>query len=199
VDLRLLSEQKAFDGASTRRIVVGFDDSPSAAFTLEWAAREAVARRCALDVLGPEDSLLRAGVGADLMIIGASTPAAARAALFASAPPTARRSACPLVVVRGRRRDAMRRIVVGVDGSNAAEAASDWAFDEADRHGASVTVLHASPLVLVGASGHTDLLVIGSRGRSGFRTMLFGSSAIAVVEHARCPVAVIHPHVRPAR
>jgi nucleotide-binding universal stress UspA family protein len=48
---------------------------------------------------------------------------------------------------------------------------------------------------LTEASSTADLLVVGSRGRSGFRTMLFGSVAIFVTEHAHCPVSVNHPQV----
>lgn len=36
-----------------------------------------------------------------------------------------------------------------------------------------------------------DLLVVGSRGRSGFRSMLLGSVAHALCAHSSCPVAVI--------
>jgi nucleotide-binding universal stress UspA family protein len=43
-----------------------------------------------------------------------------------------------------------------------------------------------------------DLLVVGSRGQSGFKTMLFGSVALAVIERAECPVVVVHPRLRPA-
>jgi nucleotide-binding universal stress UspA family protein len=38
-----------------------------------------------------------------------------------------------------------------------------------------------------------DLIVIGTRGLSGFRHLLLGSTAEHVVRHANCPVLTIHP------
>jgi nucleotide-binding universal stress UspA family protein len=127
----------------------------------------------------------------------------------------------------------VRRIVVGVDGSNAATAALDWSCEEANVHGADLVVVHAregdisraeaecvldlavnecrdhtdgvvrgvlaegSPAhVLIAASRVADLVAVGSRGRSGFKTALFGSVALSVAENADCPVAVTHPRVR---
>jgi nucleotide-binding universal stress UspA family protein len=36
-----------------------------------------------------------------------------------------------------------------------------------------------------------DLLVVGSRGRGGFRAMLFGSTATAAATHSHCPTVVV--------
>ena len=275
--------------AFEHRIVVGFDGSPSADSTIEWAAREAVARSVplwfvacfgpaptvddssvsaghrkqiadAMDVTGrrhPElriqhatphpdqrDALLEASSGADLLIIAGSSPATVRHWLLGSVPrAAARRSACPVIVVRGRPRPHVRRIVVGIDASSAAASALDWAIAEAECHGSELSIVHAlrSPrvagrslrasdldrtdaqcvvdlairrcekrtslplsgeliegeaaAVLTAASEHADLLAVGSRGRSGYKTMLFGSVALIVAEQAGCPVAVIHPRV----
>ncbi|MET0908791.1 MAG: universal stress protein [Ilumatobacteraceae bacterium] len=50
--------------------------------------------------------------------------------------------------------------------------------------------------VLTAASRTADLIVVGSRGGSGFKTMLYGSVTLFVSGHAACPVAVIPPRVR---
>jgi nucleotide-binding universal stress UspA family protein len=36
-----------------------------------------------------------------------------------------------------------------------------------------------------------DLIVIGSRGRSGFKKLLLGSTASGVVTYATCPVFIV--------
>lgn len=51
---------------------------------------------------------------------------------------------------------------------------------------------HASAALLDVASS-ADLLVVGSRGRGGLRSVLFGSVARLVADHAPCPTVVIRP------
>ncbi|UAK31242.1 universal stress protein [Nocardia asteroides] len=134
-------------------------------------------------------------------------------------------------------------VVVGVDGSPAAEAAVGAAFAEADLRGASLVAVHvatdfafhssatellpareletaaqlllaeqlagwqekypavevtrevavARPYNLLTAwSKSAQLLVVGSRGRGGFRGLLLGSVSNSLVQHAHCPVMVAH-------
>jgi nucleotide-binding universal stress UspA family protein len=45
--------------------------------------------------------------------------------------------------------------------------------------------------VLVEASQHADLLVVGHRGHGAFTGMLIGSVSIHCVTHAHCPVVVV--------
>ena len=40
-------------------------------------------------------------------------------------------------------------------------------------------------------SENVDLIVMGTRGRSGFRRVLLGSVASAVLSYARCPVMIV--------
>ena len=167
----------------------------------------------------------------DLFVLGPAPPNSASPSLQRSVPPTAsRRSPCPVVMVRGSFTRRIRRILLGVDGSSAAEAAIEWACAEAMTHDAEVLVAHVgesstaadesnrvlgdaldrcrhsigpaaielseqgSPRsLLLGLSRYRDLVVVGSRGRSGFKTPLFGSVATALAEHAFCPVVITHP------
>jgi nucleotide-binding universal stress UspA family protein len=51
----------------------------------------------------------------------------------------------------------------------------------------------AVEIVEFATSGRFDLVVIGTRGRSGLRHALLGSVAERVVRRATCPVLTVHP------
>lgn len=60
-----------------------------------------------------------------------------------------------------------------------------------------VTVLRQIPAgspraALLAAAADAQLLVVGARGRGGLRGMRLGSVAHAVLQHAQCPVGVVH-------
>ena len=52
--------------------------------------------------------------------------------------------------------------------------------------------------VLVDQSRDADLLVVGHRGRGGFRSAVLGSVGLQCVLHAHVPVTVVRPEQQPA-
>jgi nucleotide-binding universal stress UspA family protein len=47
--------------------------------------------------------------------------------------------------------------------------------------------------LLLDAAGEADLLVVGSRGRGGFKALLLGSVSQQCAQHATCPVVIVPP------
>ena len=190
----------------------------------------------------PRQALVEQAEVADVLVVGTTGAGEAKSFVLGSvAHSVARASPCPVVLVPCAEASPLKgRIVVGMDGSAAAEAALDWATDEADLRRAEVVVVHAwtypysgevgsfqardltrvdaalmleeavaasrarggSPVeselvendpapALVDQAVHADLVVVGSRGRGAFRSMLFGSVAHAVAARSSCPTVVV--------
>ena len=80
----------------------------------------------------------------DLVVVGASSHTRAAAFWLGSTPRSlVRHSPCPVAVVRGpASRGRPQRVVVGIDGSPAAQRALEWAGDEADRQRCELVVVH---------------------------------------------------------
>lgn len=58
------------------------------------------------------------------------------------------------------------------------------------------TILPGGPATtLVEVAEGADLIVVGSHGRTGFSRLVLGSVAMAVVNHATCPVVVVRAPV----
>lgn len=79
---------------------------------------------------------------ADLLLGGVSRQVAAHAA-------------CPVIVVR-RAEPRFQRIVVGIDGSEPAQRALDFAFEEASRRGWALRVVHAWDVPVIGFDADTS-------------------------------------------
>jgi nucleotide-binding universal stress UspA family protein len=170
------------------RIVVGVDASPDSKAALAWAAGEARLRQAVLQVVyafhaselaapeyvPTEHGLVGGGVNPSLEGYDAGAVAAPDMA--------------------GRLRDrtafeeAARNTASELLGSALYEQRDALAGVEVER----VVIDDRHPAeALVEVSNDADLLVVGSRGRGGFKQLLLGSVSHAVVLHAVCPVVVV--------
>ncbi len=146
---------------SAGRIVVGVDDSEQAAAALRWALAEGALRQATVEVVHAWSPPVSA------LPFGATLVIPVDEAAIDSA---ARASVEELVATAVADLD-------GLDGP-APEV--------------QVTILPGGPSVtLVEVAEGADLLVVGSHGRSGLSRLMLGSVAMAVVNHAPCPVVVI--------
>ncbi|MEU4295510.1 universal stress protein [Kribbella sp. NPDC026596] len=169
----------------------------------------------------PTPVLLAASRDAGLIVIGSRASGRAVSLLVGSTGlELAAHAHCPVVVVRPSE-DALvgSQVVIGYDGSAAADAAVDFGLEYARRHelvARIVTVLADDEDLTAALRAHADartaevievpghpselllewstdaqLLVVGSRGRGGFAGLLLGSVSQTMLHQAPCPVAVI--------
>lgn len=74
-----------------------------------------------------------------------------------------------------------------------AERLAGWPAKYPDVPVRRLVVRDRAARTLVEESGRAQLVVVGSRGRGGFRGLLLGSVSQALLHHAHCPVAVVRP------
>ncbi|MEV7960008.1 universal stress protein [Streptomyces sp. NPDC088252] len=61
-----------------------------------------------------------------------------------------------------------------------------------DLHPRTLAPLDFPAAALTSLSNEASLVVVGSRGLGGFRSLMLGSNSLAIASMARCPVVVIH-------
>jgi nucleotide-binding universal stress UspA family protein len=161
-------------------IVVGVDDSPGSRKALAWALSEARQR------------------GAPLTVVHVNKPGELNAPLYfpsehtepgpfpgTTEEPSAAELTSVLEAQEVLRQAAAARAGKLIDGLLGAVGTAGVEVQSTvveDRHPADA---------LVELSTEADLVVVGSRGRGGFRGLLLGSVTHALVLHATCPVVVV--------
>lgn len=100
--------------------------------------------RTAVRVGAPSGVLLEASESAKLVVVGSRGRGGFRGLLLGSVgAQVAAHASCPVAVIRAALPVEPQAVVVGIDGSPAAETALAFAFDTASRHGWSVIAVHA--------------------------------------------------------
>ncbi|MGH3344975.1 MAG: universal stress protein [Carbonactinosporaceae bacterium] len=122
-------------GGAAVRQALGFAREHAPAVTLSAAIRPGP----------PIRTLLAEGAEAAFLVVGSHFPGVPAGLLSGSTGlELGARAPCPVVVVRGARRAApSRRVVVGVDGSEEAARAVEFAFEEASFRGCGLGAVHA--------------------------------------------------------
>lgn len=168
------------------KIVVGVDASPGALRALAWAADEARMRLASLQVV----HAYQAQALAAPLYFPSREALPGRAAAGGARPPeeepaeTLEQRAQFQAAVRRQAEDMLEQLVHELD--ETVEGIDVRRSVVEDRNPAEA---------LLELSADADLLVVGSRGRGGFTSLLLGSVSHAAVLHAPCPVVVIPPGV----
>jgi nucleotide-binding universal stress UspA family protein len=161
-------------------IVVGVDDSPGARKALAWAVTEARLRGAPLRVVHvhkPEELTAPLYFPSQHALPGVPTswrgePSPADLARVLQAQEVLREAA------RARAEELVEELV----GEVGAAGVEVQPIVVQERHPAAA---------LIELSSDADLVVVGSRGRGGFRELVLGSVSHACVLHATCPVVVV--------
>ena len=74
-----------------------------------------------------------------------------------------------------------------------AELVAPWRDKYPDVKVKSVVAQGTAAQALLDHGRHAQLLVVGTRGRGGFKAMLLGSTSHSLITHAVCPVVVVRP------
>lgn len=202
---------------------------------VEDAAAEARAWQPGIEVSAfvyagtPAVELCTESAHADLVVVGSHGRGGIAGLLLGSvSAQLAVHARCPVLVVRNAQRWAgpetalptRQPVVVGVDGSPAADLAVGVAFEEAAARGVAVTAVHVGAAgsiesvgpwrgkypqvpvetrrvpgnpgaVLVRASRDALLAVVGTGAHGPFAGLLHGSVSQQLLHHAECPVLVV--------
>lgn len=77
--------------------------------------------------------------------------------------------------------------------ANSARALVNSMLEELDIASAEITVIESDrpAQVLVERSRDADMLVVGSRGRGGFQSLVLGSVSQQCAQHTHCPLVII--------
>ncbi len=156
-----------------KRIVVGVDGSEGSQRALEWAAEEAGLRDAGLEVVTtyePEPE-------------------------WAGLPADGGMSSEQIEAVRDNVKTATRRAAEHAQGVAKKMIAGLPSTIDAE----AVVIASQRPAeALVERSRGAQMLVVGSRGLGGFKTLMLGSVSQQCATHADCPVVIIRPPSRGA-
>ncbi len=145
------------------KIVVGVDGSESSKAALRWAVEEARLRGATLHAVHAWELPLSPGEDPSYVAVGEATE-----------------------------EHDLERVARSLD--VAASEALGASLEGVDTSGVELRPesVQSSPAdALLRAAEDAEILVVGSRGRGGFRELLLGSVSQKVVHHAPCPVVVV--------
>ena len=147
------------------RIAVGVDGSEGSRQALLWAVNEATLRGASLDVVYSYEHHPRSLIhGRDESL-----------------------SAAQVEAIREDRESASR------EAAEHAQSLVDRILDDLEAPSLEGRAVESSnpAETLVELSKGADMLVVGSRGRGGFRSLVLGSVSQQCAQHAECPVVII--------